>query len=455
MKRLVSIILVLTFAVMLSLTAFAATFTDVGSENWAYSYIERAAADGIVGGIGDGSYAPDAAVSYVQFIAMMTRAFYADDLALVNDEGEWYEKNLTVARMHGLLDGTDTEGVIAASSSAEITRFDMAYMIYNIITDKNFPVDESGLAETLASIPDVSLFPEDEYCRKALGTVYGLGIITGIDEKGTFAGEATMTRAQAATVYCRIADAVNVTYSENALIVGGKTYTLGMTEAELIAAAGEPEETQPSVSGYTWYIYGIETYENFFMAGVADGKVSALCSAGKGFNYMGATAGSAGNIKNSYGGTLIDTNDSDIVHAVYISDGTETSILNDSTLMGEAKVNFHLTNAFRAYHGKTALKWSSIATTAALRHAQDMAENNYFSHTSRDGTTFSQRLTNVGINWSSASENICYGYRTGVTSYNAWVNSAGHRENMLRDRTYIGIAYAYNSTIYGVQDYYS
>jgi len=76
----------------------------------------------------------------------------------------------------------------------------------------------------------------------------------------------------------------------------------------------------------------------------------------------------------------------------------------------------------------------------------DMAENNYFSHTSQDGRTLSDRITAAGYTWNSAAENIAAGYSTAISVVAGWINSPGHHANML-SITFcdIGVGYAYNT----------
>jgi uncharacterized protein YkwD len=59
-----------------------------------------------------------------------------------------------------------------------------------------------------------------------------------------------------------------------------------------------------------------------------------------------------------------------------------------------------------------------------------MAEREYFSHTTPDGITFGQRLQRAGVSYSSAGENIA-GNSSAGSAVQAWLNSSGHRANML------------------------
>ncbi|MEV4508827.1 CAP domain-containing protein [Dactylosporangium sp. NPDC049525] len=90
-----------------------------------------------------------------------------------------------------------------------------------------------------------------------------------------------------------------------------------------------------------------------------------------------------------------------------------------------------IVNTERAKAGCKPLAYNAKLTTAARKHSQDMATNNYFSHTSQDGTSFATRITNAGYKWSGAAENIAKGQRTPADVMNAWMNSSGHRANIL------------------------
>jgi uncharacterized protein YkwD len=83
-----------------------------------------------------------------------------------------------------------------------------------------------------------------------------------------------------------------------------------------------------------------------------------------------------------------------------------------------------------------------------------MAKNNYFSHTGRDGSSFVDRLSRAGYpKEGAAGENIAYGYGTAQAVVNGWMNSDGHRRNILNcsaKSTGVGLAYR-GSTAYWTQ----
>lgn len=82
---------------------------------------------------------------------------------------------------------------------------------------------------------------------------------------------------------------------------------------------------------------------------------------------------------------------------------------------------------------------------AAYDHSRDMADNNYFSHTSLDGRTLGTRVTAAGYAWSSVGENIAAGYSTVQQTVDAWMASDGHCANLMNARfTHYGLACARN-----------
>lgn len=97
--------------------------------------------------------------------------------------------------------------------------------------------------------------------------------------------------------------------------------------------------------------------------------------------------------------------------------------------LAEAKV-FNLTNAERAANGCPALGIDERLDKAARGHSADMAAQNYFSHTSKDGRTFADRIKAAG-HPSPGAENIAAGQRTPEAVVKGWMESPGHRANIL------------------------
>ena len=89
---------------------------------------------------------------------------------------------------------------------------------------------------------------------------------------------------------------------------------------------------------------------------------------------------------------------------------------------------------------------------AARGHSQDMATNNYFSHTSQDGRTFDQRIWQAGYTGGyPLGENIAAGQSSAAAVVDGWMLSTGHCQNIMNGSFHvIGIGYAFNpSSNYG------
>lgn len=97
-----------------------------------------------------------------------------------------------------------------------------------------------------------------------------------------------------------------------------------------------------------------------------------------------------------------------------------------------------LVNSERAKAGLPALSVNSQAAEAAGVRAGEIARS--FSHTRPDGRDFSTALKEAGVSYSSAGENIAYGQKTPQEVMDQWMNSAGHRANILNPNfTAIGV----------------
>jgi uncharacterized protein YkwD len=104
-----------------------------------------------------------------------------------------------------------------------------------------------------------------------------------------------------------------------------------------------------------------------------------------------------------------------------------------------------LVNQDRADNGLPALTFDASLRAAALAHSEDMSENNYFSHTSPTQGDFSTRLKASGVKYSAAGENIAM-YGSVEAAEVGFMNSPGHRANILGNYTRVGIGIVYNQS---------
>ncbi len=105
-----------------------------------------------------------------------------------------------------------------------------------------------------------------------------------------------------------------------------------------------------------------------------------------------------------------------------------------------------LTNQARAAAGVPPLDIDAAAAQAALAHSADQAAMRRMSHTGSDGSNAGARLDRAGYRWRAWGENVAAGQRTAAEVTGDWLDSPGHRSNML-NATYvhIGVGVAYDS----------
>lgn len=118
---------------------------------------------------------------------------------------------------------------------------------------------------------------------------------------------------------------------------------------------------------------------------------------------------------------------------------------NDSSVLSFENEVIRLVNEERAKNGLKALTANWELSRVARYKSQDMVDNRYFSHTSPTYGTPFQMIRAFGLTYRTAGENIAYGQRTPQAVVSAWMNSSGHRANILNaSYTQIGVGYVAN-----------
>ncbi len=139
------------------------------------------------------------------------------------------------------------------------------------------------------------------------------------------------------------------------------------------------------------------------------------------------------------------------------SNGSETNKPDGSNNSGQQtqeayiKQVVELVNREREKAGLSTLTIHNGAANAAAVRAKEIVSS--FSHTRPDGTSFATALKDQNVSYRYAGENIAWGQKTPEEVVNAWMNSKGHRENILNSRfTSIGVGlYEQNGTYYWCQ----
>ncbi len=130
---------------------------------------------------------------------------------------------------------------------------------------------------------------------------------------------------------------------------------------------------------------------------------------------------------------------------------TTTQSSNSSDVSDYANQVLKLVNQERAKAGLSALTTNTTLTNAANKRAKETVQS--FSHTRPDGTNFSTVLKEFNISYRAAGENIAYGQKTPQEVVTGWMNSPGHRANILNanfGKIGIGV-YKSNGVIYWSQ----
>jgi uncharacterized protein YkwD len=99
-----------------------------------------------------------------------------------------------------------------------------------------------------------------------------------------------------------------------------------------------------------------------------------------------------------------------------------------------------LVNQARADNGLSPVAWHDGAAAVALLHSEDMRDREFFDHVNPDGLNPGDRLAEGGVDLTGWGENIAMGYLTAVHVMEGWMNSPGHRANILEPAwTHLGI----------------
>lgn len=179
------------------------SFDDLNQAKWASEYIMLCLQHGAIAGTrvadenGVSSFKPNDNVTLGQFLAVITRLISPDKIQ--GDAGvHWATPNYNAAVQSNIIRGSDFESS-PASLNSNLSRQDMAYILVNAA---------KANGETLESIPDVNLLMSDYNSinpsrQDAVKRAYSNGLLMG-DTQGKFNPHNTMTRAQMATVVCRL-----------------------------------------------------------------------------------------------------------------------------------------------------------------------------------------------------------------------------------------------------------
>ncbi|MEV6365539.1 CAP domain-containing protein [Micromonospora musae] len=136
------------------------------------------------------------------------------------------------------------------------------------------------------------------------------------------------------------------------------------------------------------------------------------------------------------------------------STGGGTTTAPSGGVSAQAREVVDLVNAERAKAGCKALTIDDKLMTAAQRHSQDQADHQNMSHTGSDGSDPGDRIDRVGYQWRTYGENVAWNQKNPAAVMDAWMNSPGHKANILNCAfTEIGVGIANSNGPYWTQDF--
>lgn len=280
------------------------------------------------------------------------------------------------------------------------------------------------------------------------------------------------------------------------LLVDGKNIRLGMSESEVNSLLGTPEDTLLSEYGFSWNIYH-KNFKNYIQVGIKDGVVVGMYTNSPKLWFENITIGAKKeDISAKFGEALEGIIKGD---TRYLSNGSEkdanfevykirgayvtffydvhannslssVNIIDcdveenfkmlyapesDELRKSFSLQNFYVTNSVRVREGLLPFLRHDGLDKLAYDHTLDMAKNEYFSHSSKNGDSVLERAKKHSIEFKTIGENLAMGAQNSIYMHELLMNSEGHRKNILGDFTYMGagVAFAENDTPYLTQNF--
>lgn len=489
---------VLMLSVPFTAISYGAQLSDI-QNHWAQKYIEDMASINVISGFPDGTFKPNQTVNRDQYIRMVVGAQELPLRTIARNE-YWAIPYLEAALEAGFITTSHYGEISPDNYAIPISREEMASIVVKAYLSTNEKASQDATLKASTALSDLNtvstIFIEDVIQAIAIGHMEGF-------PNGTFGPKELATRSQAAKVIhnhlvfngifidetALAGDALRTAFSVNGIEIGDR-------DVDVVNKVGEPLRKDASPWGFQWWVYH-ENFQNYYMVGMQNNRVVGLYAAS---DVIQSTANvKFGHTKSMLNSALgnpvfsikkgnneyLRVNDQEM--ATYYYDGTYLTahfdIHDGGKLIGLTLINgdteraqnslygttseavrtayerqvFDLANVFRLNHGKPPFVWAADASITAAKHSKDMADRNFFDHINPSGLKPHERLIADGIRFSIAAENIAAGYFNAFDAHLAWVNSKGHRDNLLRDLTFLGVGVHFGGsyTTYYTQNMYS
>lgn len=255
-KKIISFFIAVMLAFALNTSVCASDITeyrDVPQTHWAYAAIMEMTDREMFSGTsvpvnGIGTFSPDSTMTRAQFISVLTRYLFPNELSSMSVNQTWYANNYILALKHGLLSSEELDN---GDLSKSCSRQEMSMLLIRATYIANGEV-ATNLLPT-AKIADYDSI-ETKYQPYVL-QAFSLGLLSGVDSKGTFNPHENLSRAQAASVIYRLIDPStrNMSPTDNNISFvwkDGTTYNGEYLNGE---ANGFGTMTFPNIGTYTGY----------------------------------------------------------------------------------------------------------------------------------------------------------------------------------------------------------
>ncbi|MFV8827020.1 CAP domain-containing protein [Alkalihalobacterium sp. APHAB7] len=272
---------------------------------------------------------------------------------------------------------------------------------------------------------------------------------------------------------------------------------IGESSSIIETQFGSPDRIDPTSYGYDWWIYnedsdgylqvGVEREQVVTIFAMDVGEVSKPFVSGKSYEQIAAAHPFSENVSvnNGSGSYRFDLTEGELLSRplIQIDEGTWIQLYFDTftsrlssvrylsddillkqrpysvTYRGELPLEKELskeewreievgaelqildiTNVIRIRHNLPMLTWATEVSKVAYGHSKDMSQNHYFSHTSPTYGELKDRLEREDVSFYFAGENIAAQYVDSIEAVEGWLNSEGHRVNLLNEEfTHLGV----------------
>ena len=478
------------------------SFTDT-KQHWGRDTIAWGVEQKIVQGYENGTFRPDQSVAEPEFLAMLLRAYPV--IAVPDVSGPWYDKYYNKAKLMNWPILNDVNNLTFNRGSVALLVAATQGQHVNTTQAIEYLLS-TGLTNGKTSKTVAGFMQQDKLTRAE-----SLQFIKNMRDRQIKLVELSKNSSMSPTIQSASDSLQNLvnnvtptvdldlqTATNNRFQVAG--IIIGDSLNSVIEKLGAPARKDSNAYGFEWYIYN-QDYANYMQIGIKEGRVVGLYTnsdtwkdkSGIRFGIDTITT-----VKQTLGSPLEfilkgDTqymiNNGNQEYDIYMINGVYTTIfydiLNNNIVTGllviEKQVEesssgfygvtsasltssyekeiFDMANVERVRAGKKPFAWDDKAADTSRKYSKYMAVNNYIKldHKDLTGKQPWDRAKENGISYTKYAENIASGQSNAIMAHHAWMNSTGHRQNIMGDTLRLGVGVYFGGAqyIYYTQNFYT